>query len=136
MYHQRVAFRLGERQGPEPDVAFVRTERLGIVQRGFIDGPPDLAVEVVSPDSIDRDYVKKRNQYREAQVPEYWIVDEIEKTVTLLRLDARGRYREIRPRKGALESEAMAGFWLRPEWLWQQPLPSLTETLAQVLAGP
>src|SRR4051794_6690152 len=46
VYHSRVAFRLAEHQGPEPDVAFVRTERLHLVRRGFIEGPPDLALEV------------------------------------------------------------------------------------------
>ncbi|MHB1423275.1 MAG: Uma2 family endonuclease, partial [Gemmataceae bacterium] len=57
VFGSRVAFRLDEPQGPEPDIAFVRTERLHLVQRGFVDGPPDLAVEIVSPDSIERDYV-------------------------------------------------------------------------------
>jgi Uma2 family endonuclease len=135
VYHSRVAFRIGEHQGPEPDIAFVRKDRLELVRRGFVDGPPDLAIEVVSPESIERDYEKKRKQYQEAQVPEYWIVDEIEQQVTLLRLDARGRYREVRPRKGVLHSEALAGFWLRPEWLWQQPLPDLTDILAQLLSA-
>src|SRR5260370_40933457 len=56
VYGSRVAFRLTDRDTPEPDSAFVRRERLHLVQRGFVQGPPDLAVEIVSPDSIDRDY--------------------------------------------------------------------------------
>src|SRR5438132_61432 len=84
VYGSRVAFRLGEHQSPEPDIAFVRKDRLHLVQRGFVDGPPDLAVEIVSPESVERDYEKKRKQYQDAQVPEYWIVDEIEQKVTLL----------------------------------------------------
>ena len=35
---------------------------LAVVKRGRVEGPPDLAVEIVSPDSVDRDYGKKRGQ--------------------------------------------------------------------------
>jgi Uma2 family endonuclease len=134
VYGSRVAFRLAEQQGPEPDIAFVRKERLHLVQRGFVNGGPDLVIEIVSPESIERDYEKKRKQYQDAEVPEYWIVDEIEEKVTLLRLDLKGRYREVRMRNRTLHSEVLGGFWLRPEWLWQRPLPSRPAILAQFLA--
>jgi Uma2 family endonuclease len=133
VYGSRVAFRLGERQAPEPDLAVVLKERLHLVKRGYVEGPPDLAVEIVSPESVDRDYQKKRAQY-EAGVPEYWIVDEVEQRVTLLRLATTGKYREVRPRKGVLHSEVLSGFWLRPEWLWQQERPMETDVLAMLLA--
>ncbi len=133
VYGSRVAFRLEEHQSPEPDIAFVRTDRLHIVQRGFVDGPPDLAIEIVSPDSIERDYVRKREQYRLAGVPEYWIVDELEQRIVLLRRSASGAYREIKPRKGVLYSQALPGFWLRPEWLWQEPRPKKKMVLAEIL---
>lgn len=133
VYGSRVAFRLGETQGPEPDIAFVRKDRLHIVERGHVNGPPDLAVEIVSPDSIERDYVRKREQYRQAGVPEYWIVDELEQRVVLLKRSASGAYREIKPRKGALHSQVLPGFWLRPEWLWQEPRPKTRMILAEIL---
>lgn len=135
VYGSRVAFRLSDTESPEPDVAFVRKDRLHLVHRGFVEGGPDLAIEIVSPESVERDYEKKRRQYQDAKVPEYWIVDEVEEKVLLLRLDASGTYREVRPRKGVLRSEAVPGFWLRPGWLWQQPRPKKTEVLAQLLAG-
>jgi Uma2 family endonuclease len=134
VYGSRVAFRLGEHESPEPDIGFVRKDREHLIQRGFVDGRPDLAVEIVCPESIERDYEKKRKQYQDAQVPEYWIVDEIEEKVTLLRLDAKGKYREVRPRKGVLHSTVVQGFYLRPEWLWQRPLPMVMEILTQLLA--
>lgn len=133
VFGSRVAFRLDEGQGPEPDIAFVRKEREHIVKRGFVDGPPDLAVEIVSPDSIERDYVQKREQYRQAGVAEYWIVDELEQRVTLLRRTTAGAYREVKPRKGVLHSQVLPGFWLRPEWLWQEPRPKKTMILAEIL---
>src|SRR5687768_9937979 len=55
VYISRVAFRLANIHGPEPDLAFVRKDRLHLVRRGFIEGRPDVAVEIVSPDSRERD---------------------------------------------------------------------------------
>src|SRR5262249_54557527 len=54
VYMSRVAFRLDDCNAPEPDIGFVRKARLKTVRRGQVDGPPDLAVEIVSPDSVDR----------------------------------------------------------------------------------
>jgi Uma2 family endonuclease len=133
VYGSRVAFRLGDRGGPEPDIAFVRTARLHLVQRGYVDGPPDLAVEIVSPESVTRDYEQKRRQYESSGVLEYWIVDELQQKVTLLRLKGE-EYREVRPRKRELASNVLKGFWLRPEWLWQEPRPKKMDVLTQILA--
>lgn len=44
---------------------------------------PLLIVEVVSPDSIARDYRYKRSEYAALEVPEYWVVDPLEAQVTL-----------------------------------------------------
>jgi len=46
----------------------------------------DLALEVVSEDKPERDLVEKRNDYAEAQVPEYWIVNPQTETIIVLRL--------------------------------------------------
>lgn len=133
IYGSRAAFRLAEHESPEPDLAFVRTERLDLVHRGFFDGPPDLAIEIVSPESVERDYDDKRQQYENAGVAEYWIIDELQQTITLLRLGKNGKYREVKTRNGELHSAVLKGFWLRPEWLWQKPLPSHLTLLQQLL---
>jgi Uma2 family endonuclease len=134
VFGSRVAFRLGDKNGPESDLAYVRSRRLHLVQRGFVEGPPDVAIEIVSPDSIERDYHQKRELYQKAGVREYWIIDELTHKVTFLRLDRQGEYREVRPRKGQLHSRVLPGFWFRPEWLWVETRPSKTEALRQILA--
>jgi Uma2 family endonuclease len=133
VYGSRVALRLADKHGPEPDIAFVLTEHLHRVKRGGVDGPADLAVEIVSPDSVERDYYLKRELYEQYRIPEYWIIDEMDQTVTLLRLKG-GKYREVRPKKGMYHSEVLEGFWLRPEWLWQEPRPDEVTTLEEILA--
>jgi Uma2 family endonuclease len=45
---------------------------------------PLLVVEVVSPDSVKRDYRYKRSEYAALEIPEYWIVDPLESKVSVL----------------------------------------------------
>ena len=134
IFGSRVACRLDDRNAPEPDILFVRHEHDDRVHRGGVEGAPDLAVEIVSPESVERDYEDKRKKYQRFGVSEYWIIDEEEKTVLLLRLSAQGRYREVKPRGGVLRSEVLTGFWLDPNWLWQQPRPLRLAIVQQLLA--
>ena len=87
----------------------------------------------MSPESVERDYDKKRRQYQRFKIPEYWIIDEHERKVIVLRLDARGKYREVAPRKGIFHSQVIEGFWLDPNWLWQDPFPDELEILQRLL---
>jgi Uma2 family endonuclease len=65
----------------EPDLVFVRRDRLGIVDPdGAIHGPPDLVVEVLSPSNRAYDRTLKRKQYMENGVAELWILDADERT--------------------------------------------------------
>ena len=49
---------------------------------------------MVSPDDPDRDLVEKRADYAEAGIPEYWIVDPRDETITVLALEG-GTYRDL-----------------------------------------
>jgi Uma2 family endonuclease len=53
----------------------------------------DLVLEVVSPDDPDRDLVKKRREYAQAGIPEYWVVNPQTETITVLKLE-RTKYTE------------------------------------------
>jgi Uma2 family endonuclease len=58
--------------------------------------PPLLVIEAVSPgeSNRERDYVAKRKQYQKRSIPEYWLIDRIQQTVTVLELSV-GIYREL-----------------------------------------
>jgi len=133
IHGSRVACRLDDKNAPEPDILFVAEKNRDRLHRGGVEGPPDLAIEIVSPESVERDYDKKRRQYQRFKIPEYWIIDEHERKVIVLRLDARGKYREAAPRKGMCYSQALEGFWLDPNWLWQDLFPDELETLKRLL---
>src|SRR5262249_43551648 len=68
VYGSRFAFELSQFRAPEPDVAFVRTERLHLVGERRMVGGPDIAVQVVSRESRQRDYGEKKQLYAEAGV--------------------------------------------------------------------
>jgi Uma2 family endonuclease len=59
----------------QPDVLFIRKERLAIVKEDAIEGAPDLVVEVLSPSTFYKDLRKKMTAYAQFGVQEYWIVD-------------------------------------------------------------
>lgn len=131
MYVSRVAFRLGSLHGPEPDLAFVAKRNLHRVHRGFVQGPPDIAVEIVSPESVDRDYVRKRALFERAGVREYWIIDPDERRATFLRRH-RGKFREIDLEETLFESSALPGFKLDTRWFWSSRRPPVWRILREM----
>ncbi len=63
----------------QPDVVIV-CDRSRIDERKVIGGP-DFVLEVVSPSSVIKDYVKKAAKYEAAGVREYWIVDPLQQKI-------------------------------------------------------
>jgi hypothetical protein len=47
--------------------------------------------------------------------------------MAMYRLGKEGHYRRVELKEGIYRSEVVPGFWLRPEWLWQEPLPNVLE---------
>jgi Uma2 family endonuclease len=71
-----------------PDMLFVPKDRLdGVTDRG-VESVPGLVVEVLSPHSRHIDRVRKPPRYRDFGVPEYWVVDPVERAVEVHRLGA------------------------------------------------
>lgn len=75
----------------EPDLCFVRAERLEIIQRTHIAGPPDLCIEILSESSRQRDEVRKHARYARYGVAKYWLVDPAARRIRTFRNEA-GRY--------------------------------------------
>ena len=81
------ALRMRIREGKfrEPDLLMFRDRTDPRRQDRYWLGA-DLVVEVVSPDDPDRDLVEKRADYAEGGIPEYWIADPRDETITVLTL--------------------------------------------------
>lgn len=122
--------RLAElRRGREPDVLFVAKEHLDRLTQTYLDGPADVVIEIVSPESGPRDRGEKYYEYEAAGVREYWLIDPDRQQAEFYRLKQK-RYELIPPDAQAIyRSEVIPGFWLNVNWLWQRPLPRLLEVL-------
>ncbi len=81
---------------------------------------PLLAVEVVSPDSVTRDYRYKRAEYAALEIPEYWIVDPLEQKVTVLQFN-----------EGLYDETVFTG----EQQIESPTFPELALTVAQILAA-
>ncbi len=66
---------LSEIEVRQPDIAMIHRDRLSIITKRGIEGPPNLVVEVLSPFSAKRDRQQKLHVYAKYLIPEYWIVD-------------------------------------------------------------
>jgi Uma2 family endonuclease len=121
------------RSGREPDVLFISQERLDRLKETYLDGPADLAVEVVSQESRLRDRGEKLAEYEMGGVREYWIIDPEQQRVDYYVLANDGRYERRRAdAQGVYHSEAVSGFWLKEEWLWQELPPNALAVLREL----
>ena len=71
----------------QPDILFVRAERRDIIGEEYVEGAPDLVVEVLSPSNWLYDRTEKFRAYQEAGVLEYWIVDYSARTIEVFVLE-------------------------------------------------
>ncbi len=126
--------RLTKYQAPEPDVLFIRKSRLAIIGERYVDGPPDLCVEVISRTSEKLDRGRKLVLYADHGVQEYWIIDPLHGSVEFYQ-NQQGEWVTIKPdSQGRLHSHVLPGFWLNPDWLAADPLPPVLEALEEICA--
>lgn len=103
-----------------PDLSIITAEQRQAIRlkAAVLESPPLLVVEVVSPESVKRDYRYKRSEYAVLEIPEYWIVDPLEAKVTVLVL-VEGLYEETE---------------FREQQIISHTFPELTLTVDQVLS--
>jgi Uma2 family endonuclease len=121
----------------EPDVLFVRRERLDQLTDKRFEGAPDLVIEVVSPTSVTIDRVDKYLEYERAGVREYWIIDprpRQEQADFYIRGES-GRF-EPAPvdEAGVYVSTVIPGFRLQLDWLRRPDETDVERALAWMLA--
>ena len=107
----RVQIRPGKYR--EPDILLVRDAHDPRRQNAFWLGA-DLVVEIVSADRPERDTVEKPLDYAEAGIPEYWIVNPLNETVTVLDLQENAYTLQTVFRRGqTATSMVLPGFVVR-----------------------
>jgi Uma2 family endonuclease len=125
-------FQAPRKQVRGPDVLFVRAGREHVITARHVSEPPDLVIEVVSPGDESRDYRDKFLVYEASRVREYWIVDPPSQSIEAYRLDDNGKYQRFYERDGKFISQVVAGWYVRPEWLWAEPEKDVLQALAEL----
>jgi Uma2 family endonuclease len=116
--------------GREPDLLCIAATHLNRLKHTHLDGPADLVIEIISPESRARDRGEKFYEYEQGGVREYWLLDPIRRRAEFYSLGPDGIYRLLAvDSDGIVRSAVLEGLWLRVEWLWQEPLPPLLRVL-------
>lgn len=71
----------------QPDLLFILNERKNIIEDNKITAAPDLVIEVLSVSNAYYDLITKKKVYESSGVKEYWIVDPLEKTLQIHKLE-------------------------------------------------
>ena len=117
--------------GREPDLLFIANEHLDRLHDTYLEGPADIAVEVISPDSVYRDREEKYREYEQGGVREYWLPDPQHRQAEFFLRGEDGRYHPVPiGEDGIFHSQVLPGFWLKVEWLWE-PRPKLLDILRE-----
>ena len=111
------AYMLSKDNVYQPDVSFVRTDRLHLAGEVRFAGPPDLAVEIISPSSRQYDTGEKRINYARFGTDEYWLIDPLRKQATVYERIGK-EWIPLPQEEGILRSKVLDGYWLRLEWLF------------------
>lgn len=120
-------------RGREPDILFVTKKRRHIVQSSHLSEAADLAIEIVSPESVGRDRGEKFVEYEAGGVREYWLIDPDRQQAEFYQLDKTGRYHLAAiDNDGRFHSTILPNFWLQVDWLWQEPLPKVLDVARQL----
>ena len=104
----------------QPDILYLSAERTGIKGRAELRGlqyleiPPDLVVEVLSPSNTRREMENKLEDYRQIGVHECWLVSPEAETIEVLRLSLEEIATEATfGVDGDLRSEVLGDFTLQ-----------------------
>jgi len=110
----------------KPDLAVILDTNP--VQIDFYDrtykGYFDICIEYLSDadkKGLENDTIVKKIEYSQAGVKEYFILDRKKKDTAFYRLNSKGVYKPIKPRKGIIESKVLPGFRFRVKDLYSQP---------------
>jgi Uma2 family endonuclease len=109
----------------EPDMQIILKDNPGTLTETGMIGAADICIEVVSPESEERDYGTKLGEYERGGVGEYWIFDRIRQGAQFYRLNEAGTYiAQSVDERGIYRTPKLPGFELHVPTLWQEQLPT------------
>jgi Uma2 family endonuclease len=110
--------------GREPDLQIILNENADRLGATHMEGPADICIEVVSPESVSRDHGEKFEEYEKGGVGEYWIIDPVHQEARFYRLNDKGLYEpQTLNESGDYITPTLPQFRLHVTTLWEDNLP-------------
>lgn len=116
----------------EPDLFIVLNTNPHELTDTYIDGPADIVIEIISPESLARDRGEKFEEYEKGGVPEYWLFDPERKDAGFYRLNANGKYELQDIGDDMYITPLLPDFQLQVSTLWQAELPGVVDVVKAV----
>jgi Uma2 family endonuclease len=104
----------------QPDLLFIRKDRESIIKKNYIEGSPDLLVEILSPGNEKLDRHTKMKHYALHGVEEYWIID----------------FEALILEQYLLEGQVYRRSGVFTEHFFPSVFPDLTIQLSEIFKGP
>ncbi|MEM9951880.1 MAG: Uma2 family endonuclease [Chloroflexota bacterium] len=126
-----------KRRNREPDMQLILGDNQQNLTSTYMDGVADIVIEVVSPESQQRDYAEKFHEYEKAGVPEYWIIDPIKKEARFYHLNAKSAY-VLQDVETTYSTDKLPNLIIAVDVFWQQKLPGPTiivESVAEMFSN-
>jgi Uma2 family endonuclease len=120
--HAPIDVLLGTHDIVQPDICFVRTKRLDIVEEKYIKGAPGLIIEVLSPSTARTDRTTKSRIYARYGIPSYWMVNGEEQRIDFYRLEDSAYVLAAQvSRPGVAEPEELEGLRIDLDEVFRLP---------------
>ena len=110
-----------QQRGREPDIIYVAPENESRLLSNYLDGPADLAIEIISRGSEAVDRGAKFEEYERGGVREFWLLDPNRQEALFYVRQSDGLFHPGVVQDGVFQSAVLPTVRLRIEWLWQQP---------------
>jgi Uma2 family endonuclease len=112
----------------QPDIVFIAVTRYDILEEGYINGAPDIVVEIISPANKKQEREKKHALYERAGVKEYWTVFPKKRAIKVETLE-EGKFQTYSEGKkaGEIKSKILDGFVIKIEDIMPESLFENTE---------
>jgi Uma2 family endonuclease len=132
MLSSRIMVKTDDFGGRMPDLLFIRQERIQISEQKYVNGAPDLVIEIISPTDRPGALRALEAGYRRLGVAELVLIDLRQQSIVLLR-KRDSDYEETVVTSGPVNFETVAGLILQAEWILREPRPAVRATLNALL---
>ncbi|HMF31377.1 MAG TPA: Uma2 family endonuclease [Candidatus Lokiarchaeia archaeon] len=133
VFGSRLAVHLSKEWNPEPDILVIAPSKYENLTEGRLEGPPDLVIEILSKSTRDNDEGKKLQAYLHFGVQEIWIVNPMEKTITIHTHEGTQTWDDS-DQEEIVNSSVLEPFFIKIRWMWNREEFSEEDLIKEILS--